>query len=90
MRLIDAHEVLRNYRDLYERGIIGISYWNIVKEITSEQFSPTVDAGIIVRCKDCIMGEKTRASIDGKKLVLCSIMNEKHPENFYCSLGCKR
>lgn len=75
MRLIDANE-LKKLRDKYIRGEIHFD-----DECDLVDKCPTVDAEVVVRCKDCYQ------SVVIGNVLYCTYWRKNTDENGYCHEG---
>lgn len=67
---------------------IGESIWNQFR--TTVEWTPTVDAVEVVRCKDCIHKYSDGNQIICQKLYFCDGFNFEPSEDAFCSYGERR
>lgn len=89
MRLIDGDElIVKLYQDQpmdwtgSDAEVQELNDWELFRNMVDN--APTVDAKIVVRCKDC---EYSYEDIDGLTCVYGPCVDCTVPEDFYCKYG---
>lgn len=89
MRLIDGDElIVKLYQDQpmdwtgSDAEVQELNDWELFRNMVNN--APTVDAEIVVRCKDC---EYSYEDIDGLTCVYGPCVDCTVPEDFYCKYG---
>ena len=89
MRLIDADALLQHKRKM-SGADFGGEFWDEAVLVSDIENAPTVDATLVVRCKDCIW---FAPNCDGCWVGCAIAINSKEDEpkeNDFCSFGERR
>lgn len=89
MRLIDADELKRKYAGWY--NIYGKP--KSIRAVTTKEidWTPTIDATYVVRCKDCAHGTlETEGAAKGYINCPYQGYGELHPQDWYCADGVRK
>lgn len=82
MRLIDANKLIELCHIMAEKcDDTGASVWN--QFATCIEWSPSVDAVEVIKCKDCAHRREYKTILKG--LQECSLTGKTVREDYYCS-----
>ena len=81
MRLIDADELKKTIKNMPNDYYGDLCIGDAIKEIDN---APTIDAVLVVRCKDCKQYNTTGCS---KGFGWCESIDRGVSDDFYCSCG---